>query len=97
MSYSDAHRRLMDLLAGWSLYTHGCAESSKKRPHPGVTTEQYERESVAIEALYQLVGSWDGTEEELNRRAYDFGDTLADFFYDGPLPPLATHSETIAK
>lgn len=52
---SDAHRRLLDLLAGWSQYVYQCAESEE--PLPGVTREQYEREAEVLHGLYQSVGA----------------------------------------
>ncbi len=49
-----AHRRLLDLLAGWDHYVTKCAESDTG--HHGVTAAQYEAEGEAIGELYQQAG-----------------------------------------
>ena len=53
---SDAHRRLLDMLAGWSSYTSKCARA-KKPPSPRPSRAIYLAEVDAIADLYQRAGA----------------------------------------
>jgi len=60
---NQSHRRLMDLLAGWAQYVSRCIEDKSD----GVLPEDYEREFDEIWELYQAVGKWEASDEDLTK------------------------------
>jgi hypothetical protein len=55
---TDAHRRLLDLLAGWDQYVSKCADQAREADNRD-DLRKYERESDAIGLLYQQLGCVD--------------------------------------
>ena len=66
-----AHRRLLDMLAGWAEYVEQCAQHPEASPE-GPAPEVYERESAWLHDAYQRAGAWEANGAELDRRAYAF-------------------------
>lgn len=65
---SQAHRRLMDLLAGWEQYVDKCADHDAVAP--AVTGAEYLAEGEEIRAIYQRVGQHNELTAEETREVF---------------------------